>query len=363
VYARPLPPPSPRALSRSLATLQERYPHLGPFKSYIAFRYAPPLTHDALQAMAADGVTRAVAFAQYPQFSCTTTGSSLNHLWREAIRLGLERRFAWSVLDRWHSHPGFLAAVARRVALGLAQFEPAVRHKVVILFSAHSVPMMTVNRGDAYVTEVAASVSGVMELVRRGVDIGDGRSDGGVAGAAAAGSAPPPAGSSSVISGARNPHTLSWQSKVGFLPWMGPSTASAIKGLGAQGHQHVLAVPIAFTSDHVETLYEIDLEYAVEAAAAGIAQWRRAPSLNDEPLLTDAMAELVAGHVASGHAAASPAYALNCPGCVNPACRTVLNPVEPYAKLREGNARCSVQGWPGAADVAALRARGAAPCD
>lgn len=340
--------------------MQERYPHLGPFKSYIAFRYAPPLTHDALQAMAADGVTRAVAFAQYPQFSCTTTGSSLNHLWREAIRLGLERRFSWSVLDRWHSHPGFLAAVARRVALGLAQFEPAVRHKVVILFSAHSVPMLTVNRGDAYVTEVAASVSGVMELVRRGVDIGDGRSDGGVV---AAGGGGGPAAASAVISGARNPHTLSWQSKVGFLPWMGPSTDSAIKGLAAQGHQHVLAVPIAFTSDHVETLYEIDLEYAAEAAKAGIRHWRRAPSLNDEPLLTDAMAQLVGEHVASGAPAASPAYALNCVGCTNPACRTVLNPVAPYAKLREGNDACRVQGWPGAADLEALRARGATPCD
>lgn len=204
--------------------MQERYPALGPFKSYIAFRYAPPLTHDALAAMAADGVTRAVAFAQYPQFSCTTTGSSLNHLWRESIRLGQQKSFSWSVIDRWHSHPGFLAAVARRVALGLAQFEPAVRDKVVILFSAHSVPMLTVNKGDAYVNEVAATVSGVMETLRKGVDIGDGRTDGGKA----AGAAP------NVVAASRNPHVLSWQSKVGFLPWMGPSTADVIKGLGAQ---------------------------------------------------------------------------------------------------------------------------------
>lgn len=80
--------------------MQARYPSLGPFKSYIAFRYAPPLTHDALLAMQADGVTRAIAFTQYPQFSCTTTGSSLNHLWREAIRQGQEQTFQWSVIDR-----------------------------------------------------------------------------------------------------------------------------------------------------------------------------------------------------------------------------------------------------------------------
>lgn len=129
----------------------------------------------------------------------------------------------------------------------------------------------------------------------------------------------------------------------------------------AQGHKHVLAVPIAFTSDHIETLFEIDLEYGEDAAKAGITHFRRAPSLNDEPLLTDAMADIVAEHLASGQPA-SPAYALNCPGCTNPACRTILNPAAPYTKLREGNDKCVVQGWPTAKDVGDLQARGATPC-
>ena len=71
-----------------------------PFKVYTAFRYAPPLTEDALLQMKADGVQRAIAFSQYPQFSCTTTGSSLNHLWRESFRLGLDTQFKWSLIDR-----------------------------------------------------------------------------------------------------------------------------------------------------------------------------------------------------------------------------------------------------------------------
>ena len=87
-------------LSRTLVAAQLLAPAHGPFKPYIAFRYAPPLTHDALQQMREDGVTRAVAFSQYPQFSCTTTGSSLNHLWRETIRLGMEAGIEWSVIDR-----------------------------------------------------------------------------------------------------------------------------------------------------------------------------------------------------------------------------------------------------------------------
>lgn len=219
------------------AKLAGRFPGTR-FKAYTAFRYAPPLTAAALEAMAADGVTRAIAFSQYPHFSCTTTGSSLNHLWRESVRLGLEKRFSWSVIDRWPLHAGFLEAVARNVRTGLARFPAADRDRVVLLFSAHSVPMLTVNKGDQYVQEVAATVSAVVERLRAGAP-----------------GAPP----------ARSPYVLAWQSKVGFLPWMGPSTASVLEGLAKQGHKHVLAVPIAFTSDHIETLFEIDQEYAEEA--------------------------------------------------------------------------------------------------
>ena len=71
--------------------------------------------------------------------------------------------------------------------------------------------------------------------------------------------------------------------QVGYLPWQGPKTDDVIKGLAAQGHKSVLAVPIAFTSDHVETLFEIDIEYAEDAEKAGLESFIRAPSLNDSP--------------------------------------------------------------------------------
>lgn len=83
-------------------------PETAPHKVYTAFRYADPDTEAALTQMKEDGVERAVAFSQFPQFSCTTTGSSLNHLWREQRRLGLGDSFKWSVLDRWPEHPGFI---------------------------------------------------------------------------------------------------------------------------------------------------------------------------------------------------------------------------------------------------------------
>ena len=201
------------------AHMHARHPDVGPVKAYTAFRYAPPLTHDALEAMRADGVERAVAFSQYPQWSCTTAGSSLNHLWRESLRLGLGSAFRWSIIDRWGTDPGFVAAVARRVALGLARFPPAERASVVIVFSAHSLPMLTVNKGDAYVAEVAATVAAVMAVLRGpGVALGTAEVARAAAGeqpaddgAAEEASVTPGGQGVEVISARANPHVLAWQ--------------------------------------------------------------------------------------------------------------------------------------------------------
>lgn len=312
------------AMVRKLEELMPGQASAGGFKVYTAFRYAPPLTEAALVAMERDGVQRAVAFSQYPQFSCTTTGSSLNHLWRECERLGLGSTFTWSVLDRWHSHPTFLAAVARCVAIGLERFPVgATRDSTIIVFSAHSIPMMVVNKGDQYIGEVAASVAGVMGLLRGG--------GGGVPTEGSEGSSSLQPTSPVAVP---NPYIIAWQSKVGFLPWMGPPTGEVLKGLAKQGHKNVLVVPIAFTSDHVETLYEIDVEYAEEARELGM-RLERAPSLNGEDLLSTALAQLVSSHLNKGVAAETHQYAINCPGCINPTCRSILNPVVPYKKLRD----------------------------
>ncbi|KAF0713288.1 Aste57867_4421 [Aphanomyces stellatus] len=282
--------------------LDEIRPESAPHKHYTMFRYANPLTEAALTQMKNDGAERAIAFSQYPQWSCTTTGSSMNHLWRELKRLDMGDSFQWSLIDRWNTHPGYIAAVARRIEIGLESFPADVRDKVVIMFSAHSVPMKVVYKGDPYTKEIASTSERVIEHLNL-----------------------------------RNPHVLSWQSKVGYLPWMGPSTSNVIKGLASQGHKHVLAVPIAFTSDHIETLFEIDIEYAEEAHELGIEHFKRSPSLNDEPLLAKAMAALVKDHLDSEELH-SAAYPLNCAGCVNPTCRSIMNPIKPYSRSR--NAAC-----------------------
>jgi ferrochelatase len=151
--------------------LESEVPEGGPYKSYVGFRYADPLTPEMLNRLREDGVRRAIAFTQYPQYSCSTTGSSLNELYRQSQKLGNSVKgggeIKWSVIDRWGMHPGFVEAVTGRIRAALAQFPPYRRDKAVLLFSAHSLPMSVVNRGDPYVAEVAMSVGSVMQRLAR----------------------------------------------------------------------------------------------------------------------------------------------------------------------------------------------------
>ena len=136
-------------------------PETAPHKPYVAFRYADPLTEEMYTQLLEDGFGggkggRAVAFTQYPQYSCSTTGSSLNELWKWRNRLegksatgGPEPAGAitWSVIDRWPVHSGLVEAFARNVEAQLATYPEERRKDVVLLFSAHSLPMSVVNRG------------------------------------------------------------------------------------------------------------------------------------------------------------------------------------------------------------------------
>jgi protoporphyrin/coproporphyrin ferrochelatase len=271
-------------------------PATAPHKFYVAFRYVHPFSEDALRAMREDGVKRAVAFTQYPQFSCSTTGSSLNELWRAARREGLQSAFEWSVIDRWPTHPRFVEAMAETVREGLEQFSPEDQDDVLLLFSAHSLPLDVINRGDAYPAEVGASVHEVMKRLDFSHE-----------------------------------YLLAYQSDVGPVPWLGPSTEDVIRELGKKKRRNVLVVGVAFTSDHIETLSEIDIEYGELAHEVGVSNFRRAPAFNGMPLFQDALAEIVAEHLASGEPC-SLQYGLRCPGCVNPQCRNILNPVAPYKR-------------------------------
>lgn len=260
-------------------------PESAPHKYYVGFRYANPLTEDALSAMENDGVEKGIAFTQYPQYSCSTTGSSLNAVYKYYKGLNVPSNIEWSVIDRWPTHQGLIKAFAQTITEELEKFPPEVKDDVVIIFSAHSLPMSVVNRGDPYPQEVGATVQRVMETL-----------------------------------GFSHNYRLCWQSKVGPLPWLGPQTDEAIKGFVKNGKKNLLLVPIAFTSDHIETLHELDLEYADELAKeVGVDNIRRSNAMNDNKIFIQALADLVRNHVKSGDAC-SKQLLLRCPMCVNATC-------------------------------------------
>ncbi|XP_069780080.1 ferrochelatase, mitochondrial isoform X1 [Narcine bancroftii] len=266
--------------------LDEISPETAPHKFYIGFRYVHPLTEKAVEEMEKDGIERAVAFTQYPQYSCSTTGSSLNAIYRYYDSKNIVPKMKWSTIDRWPTHPLLIRCFADHIQQELDRFPPDKKADVVILFSAHSLPMSVVNRGDPYPQEVGATVQRVMETLNFS-----------------------------------NPYRLVWQSKVGPMPWLGPSTDDAIKGLCERGKKNLLLVPIAFTSDHIETLHELDIEYAqLLANECGVENIRRAESLNGNQLFIKALADLVNTHLKSAETS-SKQLSLRCPLCVNPVCQ------------------------------------------
>ncbi|KAL2890387.1 hypothetical protein HOO65_020929 [Ceratocystis lukuohia] len=277
--------------------LDQMSPETAPHKPYVAFRYAAPLTEEMYQKLFDDGFGRgkggrAVAFTQYPQYSCSTTGSSLNELWKWRQKLEAkgpdgkpvdsEGSIQWSVIDRWPAHSGLVEAFAQNIEQKLLEYPEERRKDVVILFSAHSLPMTVVNRGDPYPAEVAATVYAVMERLKFS-----------------------------------NPYRLCWQSQVGPQPWLGPQTSTSVEEYVKRGQTDMVLVPIAFTSDHIETLYELDKEVIGESGHEDTI--KRVESLNGSPVFIKALADIALEHLKHG-SSTSAQLQLRCPGCTNLKC-------------------------------------------
>ncbi|EEP79397.1 ferrochelatase [Uncinocarpus reesii 1704] len=270
-------------------------PETAPHKPYVAFRYAAPLTEEMYTKLLDDGfgggrAGRAVAFTQYPQYSCSTTGSSLNELWKWRNRLETKRgnggveptgTIQWSVIDRWPTHAGLVEAFAQNIEAQLKTYPEERRKDVVLLFSAHSLPMSVVNRGDPYPAEVAATVHAVMQRLKFS-----------------------------------NPYRLCWQSQVGPSAWLGAQTSHTVENYVKRGQTDLLLVPIAFTSDHIETLYELDQEVIKDANSPGV---KRAESLNGNPVFIQGLADLAAEHLRSNETC-SLQMTLRCQGCTSDRC-------------------------------------------
>ena len=193
----------------------------------------------------------------------TTTGSSL-HEWTRRFHPA-DWRPRVHVVEEFHQDEAYLAAVTQAIDRTLAAFERP--HDVDFVFSAHSLPVAVVERGDPYQRQIERTV----ELVwQRGA-----------------------------WPGRRH---LCYQSKVGASKWLRPSMHETIRCLAAEGRRQVLVAPISFVSDHVETLHEIDIEHRRQARSLGIETFRMTPGLNDSPRFIEALSGLVRACVGQPHA-------------------------------------------------------------
>jgi ferrochelatase len=217
----------------------------------VAMRYWHPFTTEAIEQLSKAAVDEVVLLPLYPQYSGTTTGSSLNE-WRRHWKGGAPTR----TIREFYAHPRFLDAWIEKIEGALARFDRP--EQVELLFSAHSVPLAVIGRGDPYQQQVESTVRLVMA---RG--------------------------------GWRNRHRLCYQSKVGASKWLQPSLRATIRQLASEGARAVCVVPVSFVSDHVETLGEIDHEARELAQKLGIGQFEMTAGLNDSPTFIAALGELV----------------------------------------------------------------------
>ena len=159
-------------------------------------------------------------------------------------------------ISTWAEHPAYIEAFALAIERELAKFKDA--GKVRLLFSAHSIPASYVKEGDPYLDQTKASVERIMDRIGR-----------------------------------KNAYALSFQSKIGPVKWLEPATNQVLQDYGKNGLHDVLVVPISFVSEHIETLYELDILYKKVAAEAGITNFKRVPALNSDPAFVKALGDIV----------------------------------------------------------------------
>lgn len=243
----PIVPETQKQAAALTAALETALPG-DEIRCFLAMRYWHPFTHEAVEAVKAWGADEVVLLPLYPQFSTTTTGSSLK-AWRDAG--GAEAR----AICCYPTRNDFIDAHARLIAKA---WEDAGRpENARVLHSAHGLPEVTIRRGDPYQWQVQETVKAVTARLPQLED-----------------------------------QITCFQSKVGPLKWIGPSTEAMVEEAAKEG-KHIILCPIAFVSEHIETLVELDDEYAELARDHGAAGYTRVPALGVEPGFISALSGLV----------------------------------------------------------------------
>jgi ferrochelatase len=226
-----------------------------PFKVFVGMRYWHPFIDEVVPEMHRSGIKRIVALNMYPQYSHATTGSSISRFEKVLSQYPMEVFFITS----WFNQPLYIEALVDVIKKGLKSFNSELRtpnsELNIVLFSAHNLPETLIKGGDPYVEQI----NGTIKEITKRLNI---------------------------------QWHLSYQSKSGPVKWLEPSTEEMLKRFAEKGFKNILLVPISFVSDHIETLYEIDILYKGIASRLGLAL-KRVDSLNTHPLFIEALKDIV----------------------------------------------------------------------
>ena len=242
------------ALARELERELERRGE--PSRVHVAMRYSEPLAVTVVADLTRRGVDEVVLCPLYPHWSNSTSGSSIADFNRalEAAQF----RGGVRVVDAWGDAPGYIQLLASQVESARLALQTEWEGPIYLLFSAHGLPVRYVRNGDPYPVQVQRTAATVAEQVR------------GFAG-----------------------WRLSFQSRMGPVRWLQPSTDQALKQLAADHAEAIVVVPLGFVSDHIETLYDLDVLYRGKAAALGFKHYRRLPSFNADPAFAAVIADII----------------------------------------------------------------------
>ncbi len=217
---------------------------------YTAMRYWHPLSNETAEKMQRKNYEKIILLPLYPHFSVSTTGSSFNE-WKRVYK-GDKSKIVY--VNNYFDEDDYIKSLNERIEESLVEFPEEKRNDVQLVFSAHGTPVSMVKKGDPYSIQIQKTVNKVMELRNFA-----------------------------------NGHHLCFQSKVGPVKWLEPSTENMIKQLAGKGLKKLLIIPISFISDHVETLFELDIEYRKAADKCGIENYVVMKGLNDSRTFISAL--------------------------------------------------------------------------
>jgi ferrochelatase len=224
---------------------------------HVAMRYWHPMTEEVVERIKNDNIDEVILLPLYPQYSKVTTGSSAN-AWNAAVKKMNVNHSSTELIECYYDHPLYIQAIVENINRSIDRVPHSEKKNVHLVFSAHGTPIKLVKQGDPYSIQIQKTYERVVEMGNFGM-----------------------------------PHHLCFQSKVGPQRWLEPSLTETIDSLAKQKVSHMIVVPIAFVTEHIETLSEIGIEAREQALHSGVKYFDVMPALIASEKFISCLTDLV----------------------------------------------------------------------